>query len=133
MDLITPRGVVDASEAGIETLGNLTIAAVEVLGTQNIKVGGVSTGVPVDTGGLAASLASVSSVGNSAAAATADVASAAEKNSQAPISDAAMSFLEVFVLGFGEGVCDAKGRRVPEAPAGQSAVKTRQFESPNAD
>jgi len=108
VDLFTPRGVVDASEAGIETLGNLTIAAVEVLGTQNIKVGGVSTGVPVDTGGLAASLASVSSVSNSAAAASTDVAAAAEKSSQAPIADSAMSFLEVFVMGFGEGVCDAK-------------------------
>jgi filamentous hemagglutinin len=108
VDLFTPRGVVDASEAGIETLGNLTIAAVEVLGTQNIKVGGVSTGVPVDTGGLAASLSAVSSVGSSAAAATAEVASGAGKSSQAPMADSAMSFLEVFVLGFGEGVCDSK-------------------------
>lgn len=108
VDLFTPRGVVDASEAGIETLGNLTIAAVEVLGTQNIKVGGVSTGVPVDSGGLAASLTGASSVSNSASSASADVGSTAEKPSQAPMSDAAMSFLEVFVLGFGEGVCDPK-------------------------
>ena len=108
VDLITPRGVVDASEAGIETLGNLTIAAVQVLGTQNIKVGGVSTGVPVDTGGLAASLASVSAVSSSAAVASSDIGASADKTSQAPIADSAMSFLEVFVLGFGEGVCDAK-------------------------
>lgn len=108
VDLITPRGVVDASEAGIETLGNLTIAAVQVLGTQNIKVGGVSTGVPVDTGGLSASLAGVSAVSSSAASATSDMAGAGDKTSKAPIADAAVSFLEMFVIGFGEGVCNPK-------------------------
>jgi filamentous hemagglutinin len=54
--LAAPRGVVNAGDAGI-VAGNLTIAATAVLGADNIKVSGVSVGVPVDTGGLGASLA----------------------------------------------------------------------------
>lgn len=104
IDLYTPRGVVNASEAGIETLGNLTIAAREVLGTGNIKVGGLSTGVPVDTGGLGASLASVSSVASGASEAAETSVSTAPKQS-APLADTALGWLEVFVEGFGEEVC----------------------------
>ncbi len=72
VDLFAPRGVVNAGDAGI-VAGNLTIAATAVLGADNIQVSGVAVGVPVDTGGLGASLAGVSSVG-SAASAAADAA-----------------------------------------------------------
>ncbi len=56
--LAAPRGVVNAGDAGI-VAGNLTIAATAVLGADNISVTGVAVGVPVDTGGLGASLAGV--------------------------------------------------------------------------
>lgn len=105
VDLITPRGFVDASEAGIESQGNVTIAAERVLGVDNIKVGGIATGVPVDTGGLGASLASASSVGNAASDAASAVEASTPERSDAPLSDSAMSWLDVFVEGFGEEVC----------------------------
>jgi len=104
IDLFTPRGVVNASEAGIETLGNLTIAAREVLGTGNIKVGGVSTGVPVDTGGLGASLSSASSVASSAAQSV-ETSIATTPTQDAPLADSALGWLDVFVEGFGDEVC----------------------------
>ncbi|MEI6299805.1 MAG: filamentous hemagglutinin family protein [Betaproteobacteria bacterium] len=46
VDLIAPRGVVDAGDAGIGSAGNITIAAVRVVGADNIQVGGTSSGVP---------------------------------------------------------------------------------------
>jgi hypothetical protein len=46
VDLIAPKGVVDAGDAGIGSAGNLTIAAVRVVGADNINVGGTSSGVP---------------------------------------------------------------------------------------
>ena len=105
VDLITPRGFVDASEAGIESQGNVTIAAERVLGVDNIKVGGIATGVPVDTGGLGASLASASSVGNAASDAASAVAPSAPEKSDAPLADSALGWLDVFVEGFGEENC----------------------------
>lgn len=44
--LFAPRGAINAGDAGIRTSGNLTLGAVEVIGTDNIDVGGVSVGVP---------------------------------------------------------------------------------------
>ena len=44
--LFAPRGAINAGDAGIRTSGNLTLGAVEVIGTDNIDVGGVSSGVP---------------------------------------------------------------------------------------
>ena len=46
VDLIAPKGDVNAGEAGILVAGNLLIAAQRVLGADNIQVGGVSVGVP---------------------------------------------------------------------------------------
>ena len=64
--LFAPQGVVDAGDAGIASAGNLTIAATEVIGADDVEVGGVSVGVPTETGGLGATLAGVSSVAGSA-------------------------------------------------------------------
>ncbi|MGB8165868.1 MAG: filamentous hemagglutinin family protein, partial [Chthoniobacteraceae bacterium] len=47
VDLIAPKGSVDAGDAGIRVTGNLNIAAVTVLNADNISVGGTSTGTPV--------------------------------------------------------------------------------------
>ena len=109
VDLFAPRGVVNAGDAGI-VAGNLTIAATAVLGADNIQVSGVAVGVPVDAGGLGASLAGVSSVASSASnAATMAVDSGAQdKQPAASLADAALSWLEVFVVGLGEEQCDQK-------------------------
>ncbi len=45
VDLIAPKGIVNAGDAGIRASGNLNIAAVQVLNASNISVGGKSSGV----------------------------------------------------------------------------------------
>jgi hypothetical protein len=99
-----PAGVVNAGDAGIGSAGNITIAATEVIGAENIDVGGVAVGVPVDTGGIAAALTGVSSVGSSAAKSAEETATSgsAQESNAAPMGDAALGWLDVFVLGFGE-------------------------------
>jgi hypothetical protein len=46
VDLIAPRGTVNAGDAGIRASGNLNIAAVQVLNAGNITAGGKTSGVP---------------------------------------------------------------------------------------
>ena len=106
VSLFAPNGVVNANDAGI-VAGNLTIAATAVLGANNIKVSGVSIGVPVETGGLGASLAGVSAVASSASqAATAAVEESSNRNASiAPVTEAALGWLDVFIEGFGADVC----------------------------
>jgi filamentous hemagglutinin family protein len=105
VDLFAPRGVVNAGDAGI-VAGNLTIGATAVLGADNIKVGGVAVGVPVDAGGLGASLQGVSSQSSSASSNMDSVATSnATQQPQTGTADDALTWLEVFVLGFGDETC----------------------------
>jgi len=48
LDLIAPRGEVNAGDAGIRVVGDLNIAALRVVGVDNIQIsgGGTATGVP---------------------------------------------------------------------------------------
>jgi filamentous hemagglutinin family protein len=66
INLLAPRGTVDAGAAGIRVSGNLNIAALHVLNAANIQVQGKSTGIPVvaavDTGALTAGSAAASAV-----------------------------------------------------------------------
>jgi hypothetical protein len=107
VDLIAPAGTVNAGDAGIRVAGNLTIAAVRVLGADNIQVGGVSAGVPV----AALGAASLGSVGNVAAEAskTADRATQAVTDGDSSPSKKAPvpSFITVEVIGMG----DEEGQR----------------------
>lgn len=104
VDLFAPQGVINANEAGI-VAGNLTVAATAVLGTNNITVSGTSVGVPVTPTGLGAGVVGASS--SAAGALSSAETSLAEKpgESQAPGAASAMSWLDVFVLGFGEETC----------------------------
>ena len=106
VDLVTPRGVVNASEAGIESAGNITIAAVQVLGADNIKAGGAAVGVPVAAGGIAAGVASAGGAASGATKSASDaVAGAGNRgagNSNA-IATPAPSLITVEFLGFGDG------------------------------
>jgi len=65
VNLIAPKGVVNAGDAGIRVAGNLNIAAVQVIGAGNITVVGTSTGVPVsEAGALASALSGANSIGD---------------------------------------------------------------------
>jgi hypothetical protein len=107
VDLIAPEGTVNAGDAGIGAAGDLNIAASHVIGVDNIQFGGNSAGVPSDTSGLGASLTGVSSVASSAtSSATSSVdGNNSDKSGGAPLSQAALTWLEVFVLGLGEEDC----------------------------
>jgi filamentous hemagglutinin len=108
VDLIAPAGIVNAGDAGIGAAGNLNVAAQQVVGLDNIQVGGTSTGVPADTSNLGASLSGVSAVSSSASqAATKDMGATAGPSQQAALADTALGWLDVFLEGFGEEVCKA--------------------------
>jgi hypothetical protein len=65
VNLIAPKGDVNAGDAGIRVAGNLNIAAVQVIGAANITVVGTSTGVPVsEAGAFAGALAGANSLGD---------------------------------------------------------------------
>jgi filamentous hemagglutinin len=65
VNLIAPKGVVNAGDAGIRVAGNLNIAAVQVIGAGNITVVGTATGVPVsEAGAFASALSGANSLGD---------------------------------------------------------------------
>jgi hypothetical protein len=80
VNLLAPRGTVDAGAAGIRVSGNLNVAALKVANIANIQVQGKSTGVPVvasvDTGALTAASAANSAVAQMAGNLTHNAASA---------------------------------------------------------
>jgi ribose 5-phosphate isomerase RpiB len=110
--------VVNANEAGI-VAGNITIYAVQVLGTNNISYSGTAVGVPVAVTGVGASLSAASSSGAAASGVgeTAMTQSSSSQN-QAPQAQAALNWLDVFVLGLGEAQC---------APSDLECIKKQQL------
>jgi hypothetical protein len=75
VDLIAPKGTVNAGDAGIRA-GNLNIAAAVVLGADNISVSGTSTGTPVaDTSAVTAASSGATNADGGTAAATAALSS----------------------------------------------------------
>jgi hypothetical protein len=109
VDLIAPEGFVNAGDAGIGSSGNLNVAAQRVLGLDNIQVNGTSTGVPPEVSGIGASLSGAAAAGSSTTTSsnTAITDSASAASRAAPIAEAALGWLDVFVEGFGEEVCKA--------------------------
>jgi hypothetical protein len=105
VDLIAPKGTVNAGEAGIRAT-NLNIAAQFVLNSQNIQVSGATTGAPVaDSGGLSSGLAgnSVADQGQDAARALSNQSSEAQKAADdVRRALAAINLISVEVLGFGD-------------------------------
>ncbi len=100
VSLIAPRGFVNAGDAGIRASGNVVIAAVQVIGADNIRAGGVSIGVPAAPAAPVpvAGVASVAAEAAKSAEMTSDQAGAAASQSRAR----APSFLTVEVIGLGE-------------------------------
>jgi hypothetical protein len=106
VDLIAPKGTVNAGDAGIRA-GNLNIAAQVVLGADNITVSGTSAGTPVaDTSAVTASASGATTAGggdvSSTLAAMNQSATDAAKSAQALSNSFKPSFVRVDVLGFGE-------------------------------
>jgi hypothetical protein len=105
VDLVAPKGTVNAGDAGIRA-GNLNIAAAVVLGADNISVSGTSAGTPVaDTSAVTAASSGATNADGGTATATAalssnlaDAARAAEelKQSFKP------TFITAEVVGHGE-------------------------------
>jgi filamentous hemagglutinin family protein len=102
VDLFAINGIVDAGDAGIAG-ANVTIGAREVVGAENIEFN-VAVGVPTGNASLAGSLSGVSDVASSASkSAEETVASTSESaTTDTPVADAALSYLEVFVIGLGD-------------------------------
>lgn len=109
VDLVAPAGFVNAGDAGIGSAGRLNIAAQRVIGADNIGAGMGATGVPAEAPGIGASLAGASAAGSSAASSAtssaADNGAGTAEDQQAPLAQAALSWLDVFVLGLGEDNC----------------------------
>jgi len=105
VDLIAPKGTVNAGDAGIRA-GNLNIAAQVVLGADNISVSGSSSGTPVaDTSAVSAASSGASNAGGEVSSATAalsqnlaEAARAAEDLKQA----FRPTFITAEVIGHGE-------------------------------
>ena len=108
VDLIAPKGDVNAGEAGILVAGNLLIAAQRVLGADNIQVGGVSVGVPAAQSTPIAGLIGSNGLsdGNAGADPTKSLRNQDGREQLQRIKDALSglqtSFISVDVVGFGE-------------------------------
>ena len=99
--LIAPRGVLNASEAGIAA-GNFLAVATVVLGANNISVTGTSSGVPAaSTGSVAGAMTGVSNV---AADATKSIANdiTRQATANATVKKPMPSLISVEVIGLGD-------------------------------
>jgi hypothetical protein len=107
VDLIAPAGIVNAGDAGIGSAGNINVAAQQVVGIDNIQVGGSSTGVPAETSNLGAALSGASAAGSASSTAGSSSVESREPEAQAaaPLAQTALGWLDVFVEGFGEETC----------------------------
>ena len=100
VDLIAPHGTVNAGDAGIRVSGNLNIAAVQVVNSSNISVGGKSSGTPQAISTNVAGLSAASS----AAGATQNIANQQNQQNQnrgQQTSEDIPSLITVEVLGYG--------------------------------
>jgi filamentous hemagglutinin len=114
VDLIAPKGTVDAGDAGIRVSGNLQVAAAQVLNAGNIAVTGSSAGTPasVPSAPSAPVVATSSSTAAASTAASQQVAPMQAKET-APAAEDMPSVFTVEVIGYGgdEGEEDEEEKR----------------------
>jgi hypothetical protein len=93
IDLIAPRGTIDAGEAGIRVSGNINLAALQIVNAANIQVQGSSSGIPT-----------VQAPSVTAALSTSNATAATQQTSTpAPAANNNPSVIIVEVLGYGGG------------------------------
>ena len=104
VNLIAPKGTVDAGDAGIRATGDIKIAAAAVVNADNIAAGGTSTGVPSSPTVAAPNIGGLTSGSSSSAAASsaANQVSQQSKPEEKPIEETP-SLITVEVLGYGGG------------------------------
>lgn len=99
INLFAPRGYIDAGEAGVNAVGNITLVTPEVRNADMVVAGGSSSGVPVSDAG---SLAGVLSAASGSTAGTNKAMENVGGQAGAPMESFKPSFINVEVLGFGE-------------------------------
>lgn len=105
VDLIAPKGKVDAGDAGIRSAGNLNVAAVQVVNAENIQVSGTSAGTPSTPTVAAPNLGALTAAAATTGATT-QTANEITKPAQAQAAanqEEAPSIVTVEVLGYGGG------------------------------
>ncbi len=106
--LLAPQGTVDAGDAGIQSTGNLNIAAVSVVNADNISTGGASAGVPSAAPAAAAPVAVAPSSSSSTAASSSAAQNMAAQGQSKKEMEVTPSLITVEVLGYGGGEGDKK-------------------------
>ena len=105
--LLAPEGTVDAGDAGIQSTGNLNIAAVSVINGDNIASAGSSAGVP-SSAPPSAPVAVAPAASNSSAATSSAAKNMASNGQDNKVNDGAPSLITVEILGYGGGEGDKK-------------------------
>ena len=113
VDLVAPRGTVNAGDAGLRVAGNLNIAALQVLNADNIQVKGETKGLPVIASVNIGALTNASAAAAQATAAAQD----AVQRERTAARQALSSVFTVRVLGFGNEPAQ-EGRDTPPPRSG---------------
>jgi hypothetical protein len=113
INLLAPRGTVDAGDAGIRVSGNINIDALAVANAANIQVQGKSTGIPVLAQVNVGALTNASAAASQAAIAAENVV----HQQQAAARQALPSIFTVTVLGFGNESVDGVKAAPPASKA----------------
>jgi filamentous hemagglutinin len=106
VDLVAPKGTVDAGDAGIRSTGNLNIAATTVLNASNIQVSGSTSGVSSGPSVAAPNIGGLTSASNqgAATASTSTDVTRTQQREEQPISrEEPPSIITIEVLGYGGG------------------------------
>ncbi len=106
--LLAPKGKVDAGDAGIQSTGNLNIAAVAVVNGDNIAAAGSTAGVPSSAPPPSAPVGAAPAASSSSAATSSAAQNMATQGQEKKESDEAPSLISVEVLGYGGGEGDKK-------------------------